>query len=206
MDTVLTLPPNVQVNNVARVFALLLGCKAHKVTPNDKFWHAEVSGVKVHSSGVPELVKIHIDPPYGECRRIKYYFEGEGGTRIIRMGGSEDNIALCRGVADFFGGTIDYNDCDDIETDYQVPPKSNLENSADDGPEYNALQARILKVKPLMQSLSPENSLWVAILLDDVEMLNRTAEEATASLVDRGFPPHVIAAYLRSRPSVKGDK
>ena len=60
-------------------------------------------------------------------------------------------LAVMHRVVDFFGGTIDYQDCDDIEVDYTVPAKSLQENSPSDGEEWYVFQNRILEIKPITE-------------------------------------------------------
>jgi hypothetical protein len=150
VDCKVSLPANVSFRNVLSVLGVLLGCKATKEPLGRDSWHAHVQGAEARSCDVTGLVNfvISID---GECvMHHPFHFEFDSsGRRGMMFGSSPERIALCRALAKFFGGSVDYNDCDNREKDYVVKAKSNAENNPEDGKPWYALQERILKLKPL---------------------------------------------------------
>ena len=57
------------------------------------------------------------------------------------------NIAMCKRLADFFGGRVDYSDCDSTECDYYVDEQPDI--NAYDGEAWERLQTRKLNIEPL---------------------------------------------------------
>ena len=58
-------------------------------------------------------------------------------------------IALCKGICKFFGGWVDYNDCDNSKVDFRARVGKYI--SATNGEEWYKLQERILAIKPLTE-------------------------------------------------------
>jgi len=52
-------------------------------------------------------------------------------------------------LVDFFGGRMDYQDCDDSYEDYTKWPKSSRHNRPQDGKPWQNFQKRMEAVKPL---------------------------------------------------------
>jgi hypothetical protein len=63
-----------------------------------------------------------------------------------------DTIAAFVGLADFFGGAVDFQDCDDVDWDHVVPDRPVGECAADDGSEWTALQRRLASVISLTRA------------------------------------------------------
>jgi hypothetical protein len=165
IDASISFPPNVQVNDVAAVAARLLGCEAARKTLDEESGstYAAVTGIEVQSiKDLPECVRILIREFDAEGNKIRslagllYHFEWSGGRRGIFRSPTPRNIALLRGLADFFGGKVDYNDCDSTKCDYEVPDKSNTMNCPEDGKPWQDLQDRILAVKPISKETLDE--------------------------------------------------
>ena len=57
-------------------------------------------------------------------------------------------VAAARRLVEFFGGYVDYNDCDCSERDYVVPDRPDIQH-AEDGEQWEHFQARKLAVTPL---------------------------------------------------------
>lgn len=152
IDTVISLPANVRVRDVASVLGRLLGCKAKQVRLNAGTSYTEVSGVTVNQSaaGLESCADIEC-VNVSATRRFLYHFEGPGGRRsIILHGQSNRNMWLAQRLVDFFGGKVDFNDSDRIEVDYEVADKSDAHNHAEDGQDWADLQHRILHLQPLV--------------------------------------------------------
>lgn len=157
VDARIYLPANVRVDDVADVIGALLGRKPERQDfgGNSSGWSTKVPGVSVETTSIPEMAAINVnDCPVlnGRMAHICYHFEGRGGRRAILLRSYAQWIAMFKRLADFFGGTVDFSDCDDSEADYVVAHKSDAENHAEDNVEWYDLQARKLEV----QSLTPE--------------------------------------------------
>lgn len=159
VDTKLSLPPNVRVDDVADVIGVLRGREVELMALDQTSIVARVRGVEVKgSASIPQMCTIIIWLPsvVGEeavaDSSYFFHFECRGGRREMSARAMAANIALFKAVAEFFGGIVDYNDCDDEDADYIVPDKSDDENHPDDGEPWNSLQQRIAKVKPLKRS------------------------------------------------------
>lgn len=54
-------------------------------------------------------------------------------------------------LVDFFGGSIDYNDCEGDGPDYKVRERTNKQNYPKDNPEWDVFYHRLLAVEPITQ-------------------------------------------------------
>lgn len=54
--------------------------------------------------------------------------------------------AVGKRLVDFFGGSVDFNDCDDIDVDYSKEPGSTDVNAPTSGEHWENFQKRILEV------------------------------------------------------------
>ncbi len=148
VDCKVYLPSRVRVRDVASVIGALLGAEVRRDALGDNgSIVAHVQGVKVKACG-GSLV---------ECCEITYqdrwflfHFEfGRRGEPGIMPRCTAKNIAMCKRLADFFGGRVDFSDCDSSECDYFVDEQDGI--NAEDGAEWNALQQRICDVQPLTE-------------------------------------------------------
>jgi hypothetical protein len=55
-------------------------------------------------------------------------------------------------LVDFFGGEVDFNDCDATDVDYKMRRKSNKKNCPEDGRSWDAFQKRLFALQPLTES------------------------------------------------------
>ena len=159
ISCIVNLPSNVRVVDVANVLGVLAGLKPVRkeitgANPDSVF--VCVLGVKVSSTAIPQAALIELSAP-GEpmvdrevYHSTWYHFESPEGGRVLSGPATAFWIAAFRGLADFFGGTVDYNDCDDSDVDYEVPESAN--NSPTDGSRWNSFQRKVLNLEPL----SPE--------------------------------------------------
>lgn len=162
VDTVVRLPANVRVSDVADVIAIVSGKPVAKISLGSGVdsWAAEVAGVRV--SGLPTMPQcayIHIDGPLPEHiqnyrdgqdgLRVLYHFETENGERLLMRRSTAFWIAVGRRLVQFFGGTQDYQDCDARDVNYRKPPKSDRDNNPSDGKPWSDFQQRKLALKPL---------------------------------------------------------
>lgn len=171
VDTKVYLPPNTRLDTVNDVICRLLDAPMEKWFLGDSHpgaWaaHPKKGVVKTRIyKEIPTLAGVTITKIdyslYGQkAMGFSYHFEfggprkgkNNGGSRGIMMRAYAVNIAIFKRLADFFGGTVDYCDCDSKENDYVVPHRTDNENCPEDGKPWQALQQRIWDVQKLTQS------------------------------------------------------
>jgi len=158
VDTRITLPPAARVGDVAKVVGILLGLKSSKEPLHDDTWYVAVPGAAIEPSGVVECALIALKGPVsvfdGEASvHLLYHFEGDhDGSRLLMPRSYAGWIALGRRLVDFFGGEVDYADCDAADVDYSVPRKDWHEIAPKDGEEWHAFQQRMLDLPPITKA------------------------------------------------------
>jgi hypothetical protein len=167
VDAKIYLPGNVRLSTVVEVVARLLDApavykKLEPEKPKSTSWHASIpEGVVEYRNTVQGLVGVtigQINPALrgSEHFPFSYHYEfggykGMGACRGMILRSWDCNIAILRGLADFFGGIVDHQDCDDEERDYVVADKPDNMNCPEDGRAWQFLQERIMAVEPLTQ-------------------------------------------------------
>lgn len=154
IDTKISLPPNVRVQDVASVMGALLGLPVHLEVCDGglarQVRYALVRGASVKGyEAIPQMCRIEIRRGPDLVATPHFHFEMPGGRRLVTMRMSAKNIALAKAVVDFFGGSVDFCDCDDEKVDYVVADKGDDLNHPEDGEEWEILQRRLVEVKPL---------------------------------------------------------
>jgi hypothetical protein len=150
VDCKVWLPCNCQVHTVAEVLGKLYGLPSRMghFKTGDGSWHVLIAGVLIsHSGGLPcATIQIETKPPL----RCSYHYEPEQGHGRLLIARSHARwVAAGRALVDFFGGHVDYQDCDDSECDYSRPPRPNAENCPASGRDWERLQERIHALKPI---------------------------------------------------------
>lgn len=171
VDCKVYLPDNVKIDNVVEVMGIAAGlpCKRfyHK-SYNGKdtgYWGAHVEGASAKPCQfIVTLADIELKGKMVdglEEHTVNYHFERDRTSgRLLMPRSTAFWLAIAHRLVDFFGGHIDYQDCDDSYNDYEVPAKSDELNSPDDGELWQNLQERIESVKPITQEeLQHYNSL-----------------------------------------------
>ncbi len=144
INCTIRLPDNVRADDVATVIGVAVGCKATYEkfsTGGSDGGSTNVPGVKVTTTSVPSMAYIIFDR-----RHCNYFFENESGGRLVHCGDAPLWQAVGRRLVDFFGGQVDYNDCDDTDVDYKKRPKSRAVNAPTDGEDWENFQQRLLVV------------------------------------------------------------
>lgn len=153
----LKLPVGTEIRQVADVCGLLLGNKSES-----KGKWIKVDGVKLSNAYTVGLAEIQINlnsenpvariiaKSDGYVYSITYHFESESHYGPLLMPkATSAKIALCKGLVDFFGGTLDVNDSDDVEKDIVRRPKGFTKLFS--GERFGAFQKSLASVKPLTQ-------------------------------------------------------
>ena len=151
-----------RLRDVAMVAAALLGNKAaHSPISGSDSIFARVDGVlPFERTSSVEMVymvlKLDMNNPAaaaiiksdGNPYNLSYHYEaGPLGEPLLMPACTAAKIALCVGLVKFFGGKIDFNDCDNRQVDRRYKPRPDIH--ATDGEEWDHLQRRIIAVKPL---------------------------------------------------------
>lgn len=150
------LPPAARIYDVADVLGGLAGLQVKKRKTNP--WATYVLGVDCRSypgKGLEAYALISLRPEIrkdlvggSRCHECMYHFEGgPKGERLLMPRSTAFWIAVGKGLVDFFGGTLDFQDFDDKYSDYKKPMVADIH--AEDGNEWDRLQNRKLNVKPI---------------------------------------------------------
>jgi hypothetical protein len=154
VDCKITLPPATRARDVVKVLGILAGTKPYRYDLGNTSWAAGVEGANLFTSGVDGLVRLRWDAPEGQPSEALYHFEwgpyGRNdlrGCRGLMPRSTPWWCAVAVRLVDFFGGEVDFNDCDDSDCDYSVPWREDC--SAEDGEEWRAFQQRLMDLQPL---------------------------------------------------------
>lgn len=147
-DCRIYLPSRVNVRDVATAIGILLGHKAVKEPlGRDGGWHIKVEDVSVKACGGTLAECCHI--VVGQSAYLYHFEFGREGKRGIMPRSTGRNIALLKKLADFFGGIVDFNDCDSTEADYFVEERFDI-HGEDDAAWYRK-QERFAALQPLTE-------------------------------------------------------
>jgi len=157
-----TLPANVQVRDASEVMGILAGLPIKDNYVKGRYgqedWsYPTVPGVEVKGNvNSPTMADVFIkgDLIDGEKSHFWYWhFEGHSGTRAFDPKSTAFWIAVCKGLVDFFGGELIYNDCSDSICDYRKASRYSNDSEGfrfDSGDDlYNSMNKRKHNLKPL---------------------------------------------------------
>jgi len=150
VDTKIMLPSKVRARTVSSVLGRIVGFEGIKTALGGGAWYTQVEGISINNNPqVVGLADITWDKAPGPRTRgyVAYHFEVEDGGRLLMPPSTAFWLAVGHRLVDFFGGKLDYNDCDNSEVDYKV--KANPNSWADDGKPWDQLQQRIMDIEPL---------------------------------------------------------
>ena len=151
-----------RIRDVAMVAAALLGNKAaHSPIAGSDGIFARVEGVlpfeRTSSIEMVYMVlKLDMNNPAaaaiiksdGNPYHLSYHYEaGPLGEPLLMPACTAAKIALCVGLVKFFGGKVLYNDCAAKSPTLRRKPRPDIH--AEDNPDWDHFQRRILAVKPL---------------------------------------------------------
>lgn len=155
VDCQIRLPGNVKVGYVSEVIGISAGLTAFMspLSGCKGATHVTVPDVKVVGNlAIPTCCDIALTGRSidGQVNHnVLYHMEPYGGGRLLMPRSTAFWISIGIRLVDFFGGSIDYQDCDDIDEDYAVEEKTDLMNCPEDGEEWQDLQNRIFSLKPI---------------------------------------------------------
>jgi hypothetical protein len=158
VKTDLYLPGDAEIRDVADVAAILLGHEPKMKPLGGGFdsEYVEVEGVNVHGfKDLPGFAEIDIEPTedmeHGRSIFFSYEVEGRPGERLAVLSADAEGIALFVKLAEFFGGTVDFNDCDDSEEDLKKPRPRGGNGTYEDG-AFDRMQRRKMNVRSMSYS------------------------------------------------------
>lgn len=156
VDCRIHLPESVTLYNVAKVIGAVTGCPMKKVPltgPADPRWYVEVPTV-TETTSVPGMACLRILHPTvdGEPNHfVFYHFECDTGGRLLMPRSTAFWIAVGCRLVSFFGGHIDFQDCDDEDRDLEFPDLGRQMNSPQDGHAWQQFQERVFALKPITE-------------------------------------------------------
>jgi len=188
------LPADVQVRDAADVMGILAGLPMETKFVDRKTFGKVYSQANSYERMPGVTVKGLVDSPTmaditltgdmidGEQTHFYYWhFEGPGGTRSFGPKSTAFWIAMCKGLVDFFGGELVYNDCSDSLCDYKKAPRYSNDNEGgrfDSGDDlYDSMQERKHNLKPLT--------------LDDLKAVHKYAAYQTPEIFEEKEISHV---------------
>lgn len=155
VDVRVTLAPGARLSDVADVAGIAAGLPWHSVhLPSGNGWYVRVDGASVKGYvEIPTMAEINLAGPMVDgqvAHSASYHFEWDQGevpgcTGLM----SRANplwIAVGRRLVDFFGGAIDYQDCDGVDVDYAAPV---AHRAAEDGEAWQLHQIAMASVLPI---------------------------------------------------------
>lgn len=152
-----TFPAKTEVDDVLFALAVLTGRATPalvKIGRNTTAAMLTVDGVEVDTSKVIDVRTTIYNLATVDVRishtsySPAYDFEGPKGQRQLRWGcNTPDRIAISRALVDCFGGSVDVNDCDDIDVDYHRPAWRDAD--AEDGAAWDRRQTRLANLRAI---------------------------------------------------------
>jgi hypothetical protein len=163
VDCRIILPADVRVRDVAKVAGILAGLKASKLNLTGGSYGVQVEGAEAKTTCVVEMAEITLVGKLvdGERGHVGYYHYEMKEGRLLNPRSSAFWICVGRGLVDFFGGTVDYCDCDTVEVDYKARRKFK-DNSPEDGQPWHDFQDAMLAVKPITKAQLNKAREWAA--------------------------------------------
>lgn len=154
VDTHIMLSPATRVRDVATVMSILCGHEPVRTSLSaDGAWCATVpNGFRVTTTTVPEMVRIS-GTSWGEERSVFYHFECEfpngDPCRLLMPRATPLWIAVGVALVKFFGGRVDFCDCDERRDDVVVPVSPGSIIAPEGGQPWRDFQERLMHVQPL---------------------------------------------------------
>jgi len=161
VDTRIYLPKDVRLQDVADVIGILSGLPKEKKKlrddRGDDSWYVKVKGVSVEGlKNVPEAPMIYLKGKLAddsEGTSVMFHYEGGSERDYISIIPRSTPFWLAIGthLCTFFGGKIDFQDCD--ETDWDIKyPRPRRDNSPSDGTFWQDFQQEKWNLTPITKA------------------------------------------------------
>ena len=160
VDCGIHLPDRVRVSDVAKVIAASVGIEVVNapITSGGKTfpvaWIKDRTATTIkpyNTAGLEACVEIQWTrgpktlPGLGG-HSCMYHLEPSHGGRLLMPPSTPQWLAIGHALIEFFGGTLDYQDCDTVDVDETVPDRW---EDVDDEDAFDRFERRVLAVKPL---------------------------------------------------------
>lgn len=151
VDTRIMLPEDVRVAEVAEAIGILAGLSAKKQSLGwgDSF-ACQVAGASATPSSIPTCCYINIKGNIidgQKAHQVLFHFEPDDNAhygRLMLPRSTAFWICVGRGLVEFFGGAVDYCDCDSVNIDYhKVKPRH--KNNPSHGKAWSDFQMQLKK-------------------------------------------------------------
>ena len=153
VDVRIMLPGDVRLRDVGNIIGILAGLpiETRHIKDTDTPY-VTVNGVKVEGTVmIPEMAIINLTGKMvdGEERHYAtYHYETEDSGVLMIPPSTEFWVAIGIELCKFFGGKIDYNDCDEGKWN-RTFKKPRKKNNPQDNSAWAKFQKEILDLKPL---------------------------------------------------------
>lgn len=156
VDCRILLPPDARIRDVADVIGILAGLNPEW---DDSIPSVSVPGATAKPSSLAECAEITIVSKNGEflvdgetSHWLLFHWEPseESGMHLLMPHSTAFWIALGKKLVSFFGGSIDYNDCDSKDVDYRAK-KPRRRNNPTVGKPWDDFQKAMFNIKPLTE-------------------------------------------------------
>ena len=166
------LPNDVRFNDVCSVIGILLGHKKNGVALDNECSFCHVynvyssiefeeqddecrANIWVRGTNMPGYIIIMIkdNPIDHEFHEGSFHYETSNNMRLISGGSNDFWHQVGKGLVEFFGGYVDYNDCDDIEKDFESNSMREINNPTHDL-EWDLFQTDLFELLSLEERKS----------------------------------------------------
>jgi hypothetical protein len=162
VDTRVVFPPETRVSDVVTAIAILLGYEPELVpfrtSPDAARYVRVVETKNAVQLSLPQMVLIQFPQ---RSFWASYHFEANSrGERLLMTYYDDDRLPLLTELARFFGGKIDFSDCDgsgyDRAFDY---PGCRLSNAPEDGEAWQTFENDLYNLKETACDVSESAAL-----------------------------------------------
>jgi hypothetical protein len=150
VDTRIYLPPDVRVDDVAKVLGIIAGLKPSWHTSSPTCRWVTVPGVEVKPTTVPRMPEIHLRGKMvgDDWITVTFHYEPDGDPMRLLLPRSDAFwIAAGRKLVRFFGGHMMYQDIDDKVNYQALRPRP--ANNPSTGQPWRDFQEDMMRVRPL---------------------------------------------------------
>lgn len=166
VDTKLFLPNSVQPDDLADVAGILAGLPfSYETLKNSTsgIKHVNVYGAQAKPTSIAGMCEIVLDARQKDAKKhgstalidgedvhfAYFHFDTEMGMRLFSTKSTGFWIAVCKGLGNFFGGMLDYDDCDAVPVNETFWEKQNLHWTDE---AFDVFHKRLSEVEPLTVS------------------------------------------------------
>lgn len=168
VDTRIRLPEDVRISDVAEAMGILAGLKPEARPLSDGYWSVWVPGATARGhENIPQMATITLSGEMVDGQKehqAYYHYEmdaGEPAGRLVSVRCTPFWIAIGKALVDFFGGTVDYADCDDVKVNYRRKKPRKANNEAD-GKPWQDFQEAMFALKPITKADINKCRQWAA--------------------------------------------